>query len=560
MGILGKDWVRALLINFSVVTFAIAQPLYILKNSNPLDIIAGGVPLLYTVLLVHVAPTALLFSVDRLIVRLPYPAKTLFVYRMVLFLALFLSFGRQIQLFYFQGAFLDVPVTLKYVLVLIALGLVVTLSVFAHRALVMFLVYLSPFALLSTGIFAYQAGLFRGIWQQQSMLASTRSVDHSEPPVFIIILDELSRDVVQKNGMVDAEKFPNLASLAQGGVWFTNATTNYNRSALAIGTLLTGELFSREEVQHGGAYLTDYVHRNNVHSKLEGDFSINLFGNYFNDCLDETFTCYGAKYFSEKHPYLFAVTMGRRAFNTMMPCFMQGRLPVRLRKLLHADCNVEQGQSSDVQQFETFVDSIKANEAYGRIHHFHSLLTHTPYVFDEKGRRHSLPPAQEAFGPGADVDLVWQSYTKQAMFADSLLGTVIAKLKSEGLYDEAIIIITADHGTSSIAETSASSDEEIADYIAWVPLIIRSPTLSPGVSDVDYQHVDFRPTLLELLGEEPEQDLEGVSAFSDQRPERDKVFYYVGHDLKDISKFVYDSYSQQWRKDARDVVGASPSQ
>ncbi len=47
------------------------------------------------------------------------------------------------------------------------------------------------------------------------------------PPVFMIIFDELSYDLIAKDSRIDAASFPNMAGLAADGLWFTNATSNH---------------------------------------------------------------------------------------------------------------------------------------------------------------------------------------------------------------------------------------------------------------------------------------------------------------------------------------------
>ena len=60
------------------------------------------------------------------------------------------------------------------------------------------------------------------------------------------------------------------------------------------------------------------------------------------------------------------------------------------------------------------------------------------------------------------------------------------------------------------------------------------------VSEVEYQHIDFGPTLAGLLGLPPPAGSEGVSAFSEERPDRDKTFAIRG------TRFVYNEEDGVW--------------
>ena len=543
-----NGWIKSLLLSFTIVTFGLAYPLYNASVSYPLEISTSGLALLYIVLLIHLTPTTIIFLVDRSIAHLVQQDWILFVYRTILLIFLLVSLSRQVQLEYSTSEIIGISSIPKYGLILIAIGLSTTISIFGQRLLLRALIWLSPVALFFTMAFIYQSGLLHSAWQSQNVTTSNVKVADSRPPVFIIVLDGLGRDTVQTNGKVDLAKFPNLGALAKEGVWFTNATTNYNVSQLAMGAALTGNLFSEDLISQGRA--VDIVNQNGVYNTLDLEYNINLFGYYFSDCLNDTFTCYGTKYFTGKYPYLFAVTMGRRVLNILLPCSIQERLPNGLNNLIHFDCHADRNHWSDIQQFEAFIDNIEADKSSGQIHHFHSWVTDYPYIFDENGNRHSLPANLTMFRNRSNPDLVWQNQSQQFMFADFLLGKFINKLKSEGIYDKSIIIITADHGPINVGGSAGISEEENINPKAWIPLLIRGPSVTPGVSAVDYQHIDFRATLLDVLDMEPVEGLDGVSAFASQRSERDKVFYWVNHDLT-VSKFVYDNHAKEWHQDTR---------
>ena len=113
------------------------------------------------------------------------------------------------------------------------------------------------------------------------------------------------------------------------------------------------------------------------------------------------------------------------------------------------------------------------------------------------------------------------------MFTDRLLGEFLAKLRDEGLYDRATVVVTGDHGPRGLGELFSDFPEEMSTVVPGVPLFIRGPDVAPQVSHVDYQHVDFLPTMLDILRMPPEDGLTGVSVFAPERPVRDKVFNFV---------------------------------
>ena len=63
---------------------------------------------------------------------------------------------------------------------------------------------------------------------------------------------------------------------------------------------------------------------------------------------------------------------------------------------------------------------------------------------------------------------------------------------------------------------------------------------------MDYQHIDFVPTVLDVLGITGYDDFSGISAFSPERPVRDKVFY-TKNVFRVDEAYTYDEKTGVWR-------------
>src|SRR5918995_3271908 len=97
-------------------------------------------------------------------------------------------------------------------------------------------------------------------------------------------------------------------------------------------------------------------------------------------------------------------------------------------------------------------DGIKP-EARNTLHFLHILLPHDPYLYLPSG---TMYPGGNTEGL---VDRIWveddqlpklgyQRYLLQVGYVDTMIGELVARLKAAGLYDSALIVITADHGKS----------------------------------------------------------------------------------------------------------------
>jgi arylsulfatase A-like enzyme len=103
-------------------------------------------------------------------------------------------------------------------------------------------------------------------------------------------------------------------------------------------------------------------------------------------------------------------------------------------------------------------------------------------------------------------------YDGAIAFMDSKIGELVQYLKANGLFDDTMIIITADHGEALGDHGSLGHNVSVYQDQIHVPLIVKYPG-QPGGSRFDNRvsHVDFLPTILDVVGLARRPDLPGVS-------------------------------------------------
>lgn len=104
-------------------------------------------------------------------------------------------------------------------------------------------------------------------------------------------------------------------------------------------------------------------------------------------------------------------------------------------------------------------------------------------------------------------------YDTGVRYADEWFGKIIAKLRALGIYEETIIVLSADHG-ENIGELNVWGDHQTADQITCnVPLIIRWPGISESarVDSALHYHYDWAATAIELLEGVVPENWDGVS-------------------------------------------------
>ena len=141
----------------------------------------------------------------------------------------------------------------------------------------------------------------------------------------------------------------------------------------------------------------------------------------------------------------------------------------------------------------------------------HALLPHGPWVYMPSGH-HSRPEGPELLPgmqtvPGFYDDYLTrhneQRYLLQLGFVDRLLGRLVARLKSQGMYDDTLIVVTADHGFAWQVGVPTRRTINLSNVgeLAPVPLFVKKPRQKRGrVSDVLARTLDVTPTIADALG------------------------------------------------------------
>lgn len=113
--------------------------------------------------------------------------------------------------------------------------------------------------------------------------------------------------------------------------------------------------------------------------------------------------------------------------------------------------------------------------------------------------------SREAFKQWVD------GYDVGVHYFDEYVGRLVDTLRQAGIFEETLIIISADHG-ENLGELNVYGDHHTADdKTCRVPLIFRGPQVDPGTTDTLHYHLDLPPTITELLGGEPPSGWDGRS-------------------------------------------------
>jgi hypothetical protein len=301
-----------------------------------------------------------------------------------------------------------------------------------------------------------------------------------KPNVLLIVFDEFGGDILLgPNGRIDAGRYPNFAALARDGTWFRNAQTSYDSTTKAVPLILDGLAPRR------GIAPTARDHPHSIFTALGG------------------------------RGYRIVASEEATAMCPRRYCPAErARRPAIVR-------NLKRGRA---ERFERFIRTIRASRR-PTLWVKHALLPHGPWVYLPSGRL-TRPRGPEPLRGMQTIPGFHDTYLRhhneqrqllQLGFADRMLGHAIARLKSEGIYDDTLIVVTADHGFAWKVgvDTRRSVSVSNVDELGSVPLIVKRPGRHAGsVSPVLARTLDVTPTIADVLNVPLGYRADGRSAFS----------------------------------------------
>ena len=172
---------------------------------------------------------------------------------------------------------------------------------------------------------------------------------------------------------------------------------------------------------------------------------------------------------------------------------------------------------------ERFRGSVAAMRAGERptLDFMHALLPHEPLEYLPTGQRYQAGSKRDPSLDGPPsydnaflTDQAFQRHLLQVGFVDRLLGEMMAQLRRAGLWDRALVVLTADHGVAFRVKPTPAPPfvlgqlgyrreltPENAEDIVTVPLFVKYPEQPDGRIDPKWARtIDVLPTIADELG------------------------------------------------------------
>jgi hypothetical protein len=402
----------------------------------------------------------------------------------------------------------------------------------------LFLTIMSAAPVVSIALFLVFSSASKLVMPREASSSAAGSSE-SFTPIVHVILDELPVTTLSngdRDGGLDAKRFPNLARLAREATWYRNATSLADDTTKAVPAQLTGKRPRPGELpitqDHPDSVFTLFAHSHDLiveepitdvcpnrlcvedelstgerlralvedlgivarHLLLPADLRRGL------PAIDQNWDGFGAKDQEEEEASRWdrILRQGKR----------RGRVGALIRR------------SPAVRGWADVTAAVDRVGARPPLIFMHSTLPHASWRFLPDGRRYLLhrekyPSGNQPWtGRQWVVDRSFQRHVLQTQFTDALLGGLLDRLRAKGLYDKAVIVVTADHGASFRAGQlrRRPTEDNLAD-IAGVPFIVKRPGQRRGrIDDRAVRTVDVLPTIAKAAGVRVPWKIDGVPA------------------------------------------------
>ncbi|KAB0679726.1 sulfatase-like hydrolase/transferase [Aureimonas leprariae] len=526
---------------FGLSAFAVAQPLYAILSRSPEFFVAhraAGMDVVALAILVSFALPAVLLAFEGL-VGLVWPAARR-VAHLGCVAGLFAVFG-----FVTMNRFASGAGSLLLVLPLLAAA--VGAAIYAQsRTAMRFVTIASAASLLLPLNFLFVTPVSAIVLPHRTPTAAVPAVS-GDTPVVLVVFDEFNPTaLLDASRNVDTVRFPNFASLARDGWWFPKATAAYTATFKAVPAILGGEPPGPEPRLPSAKGYPD-----NLFTLLGRSYELNVSETVTELCPPDLCSREGegGRRFD---PRLFAADVQLVFLHALVPSPYAERwlppldtgwkgfgragggitdeaAPGAAEDMIMRNANARIA-SDRPAEFRAFVDRIRPG--HRTLDFVHVLLPHDPYDYLPDGLAYDggnsigrLPDDRWADDPYL-VDLSYQRFLLQLGFVDRLLGELVAKLEAVGKYDDALVIVTADHGKSfrpGVYTRNPLTTENAPDLLP-IPMFVKLPHQRTGMrSDRPVSSLDILPTIAREAGATVSWPIPGSPMTGAAFPERPTI-------------------------------------
>ena len=147
----------------------------------------------------------------------------------------------------------------------------------------------------------------------------------------------------------------------------------------------------------------------------------------------------------------------------------------------------------------------------------HFMDPHDPYMDGARTGRGYTHHLLRTHDRASMVDDLRRAYVGDIDFMDTHLGHLLDGLDERGLYEDALIVLTADHGEEFLEHGDLDHGQSVYEELIRVPLLVKLPHEAAAnvVDERVARHIDIAPTLLSLANLAPPASMQGRALLAD---------------------------------------------
>lgn len=123
----------------------------------------------------------------------------------------------------------------------------------------------------------------------------------------------------------------------------------------------------------------------------------------------------------------------------------------------------------------------------------HYMEAHDPYVADDGS---AFARVSDPHPQAADAPAMQAAYLDSVRRADKAVGDLVADLQARGLYEDTLLIITADHGEEFGEHGGFYHGTSLYESLLHIPLLMHAPKATPRRIESLARQIDIAPTVM----------------------------------------------------------------
>jgi hypothetical protein len=363
----------------------------------------------------------------------------------------------------------------------------------------------------------------------------TRAPDPDAPPsVVFIMLDELPTLSLTASGEIDADLFPNLAEFAATSTWYRNHTSVGPETMMAVPPIVTGQLSPGPN--NGFPTYDDYPR--SMFTLLAPTHRVHATEWTSNLCPPDVCSSAPPKLDEEAialAPHLVdaeSATAGEQLVQEATSLWWDQVWPTNEPPRREAVAPALEAAEGRVGPAVSFLSGLEdAGDGWPVLDYLHAPLPHAPWNVLPSGDAYDAPDEAAGFLYWGDdeageviADVSRARHLLQLQWVDRYLGEVFDRLQSLDRWDDAVVVVTADHGVAFDPATSSRTlTPQNHVEVAWTPLFVKAPGQATGaIDDSNVMSIDVLPTVAALAGVAIPWDVDGRSLLGDPRTDQEK--------------------------------------